>query len=363
MPDAARSMESEWVFSDAHELALRRCGSKPARFVEVYAHEGDPTHCLRRRIRETGVAATVQPVHVGPGGARLDTAARISNESLDFVFINVGRDFLSVRNAIREWWPKLRPGGLFAGSGYGHSTEIAAAVDGFVTIHQLARAFRTSDTTWMIYKSLRIDAAYCISLRHRTDRRASATGQFRAAGMQPPVWFFDAVDGKQLRHPGVVSDGQAGCAASHLQLLQAAALRGHRHVLIFEDDVELVDGFMSRFDSALARCPASYDLLYIGACCHPHWGTYLYPFDDLLARAGRVYGAHAYVVNVDTLPEIDTGLRELEVVNDQWYANVLQPRSNCYVCVPYLAHQQPGYSDISNGYNNERHYWSHYVWR
>jgi hypothetical protein len=316
--------------AEVYELAKRRCGSQAGRFVEV-------TSC--------------------------DGAGEVPDNSFDLVFIDVAGGFRDVRNAIRTWWPKLRPGGILAGSRYATSAEVAAAVHGFVTLQQVEHAFRPCGGSWLIYKSLRIDAAYCINLRHRPDRRASAIAQFRAAGVRPPVWVIDAVDGRRLQHPGVISDGQAGCSASHLQVMRTAALRGYKHILIFEDDVELEDNFMASFNRALARCPASYDMLLIGATCHSDWGTYLHPMDDLLARAGRVYGNHAYVANLDRLAEIDGALKDRRTIFDVWHADVMQTRGDVYVCVPYLAHQKAGQSNISNSYMDASRTWSQYVWR
>ncbi|MDR5748853.1 glycosyltransferase family 25 protein [Caballeronia sp. LZ029] len=349
-------------FADVYELALRRCGTKSARFVEVGGRETDSTEYLRRRIGETGVRARLESVH-GLGDQWRRGAERFADESLDFVFIDFDGDMGAFRLSLGEWWRKVRPGGILSGHGYIHVADVAVAIDAFVASRQLRSAFRTSNDSWIIYKSLRIDAGYCINLLRRADRRTSAANQFDAAMLTPPIAFVAAVDGKDLFHLPVLSDGQAGCSASHLQLLRAAALKGLRHVLIFEDDVGLVGDFMSCFQRALSRCPATYDLLYIGGCSHPDWGTYIYPFDDLLARAGRIYGTHAYVVNLDIYPQIESGLRDLNKVVDQWYANELQPRSNCYVCIPNLAYQQAGRSDISDGYTAGTREYTEYPWR
>jgi hypothetical protein len=189
-----------------------------------------------------------------------------------------------------------------------------------------------------------------------------ATAQFESAGLSAQVAFFDAIDGSLLKHAGAVSDGQAGCCMSHLAVLKAALAKGHRHVLVFEDDVQLVEDFTPRLDAALSRCPASYDLCYVGAICRASWGNFLYPFDDLLARAGSVCGTHAYIANLDCQAEIDANLSGGRNVIDNWYANQLQPQGNCYVCTPYLASQSSGFSDIAGGYNANGSN-ADYVWR
>jgi hypothetical protein len=282
--------------------------------------------------------------------------------SLDFVFLDADHAYDAVRHDLAAWWPKLRPGGLFAGHDYVWSRGVRAAVDAFVSAHGLGGAFRTSRASWIVYKSLTLDAAYCISLPRRLDRRRYAAAQFDAAGLAPPVTFFDAVEGTALSHPGAVSDGQAGCCASHLALLRAAREEGHRHVLVFEDDVELVSDFMAKTSIALARCPAAYDLCYVGAICVQSWGNYLFPFDEYLARVGSVCGTHAYIANMACQPEIEAGLSDLRNVIDNWYSRTFHTRGNCYAFTPYLAFQTAGYSDVARGFNANGSY-AGYVWR
>jgi predicted O-methyltransferase YrrM len=386
-----QSIEGWFDFDDIYELALRRCGSRAARFVEIGAFKGRSTCYLAERIRETGLDIRFDVVDTFAGDpdvgyadlwpdfatnlARagvlsLITAHRcesvaaaeaFEDRSLDFIFLDARHTFDAVCQDLSAWWPKLRPGGLLAGHDYAWS-GVRAAVDAFASEHGLGGAFRTDRASWIVYKTLTIDAAYCINLARRPDRRQRAAAQFEAAGLAPLVNFFDATDGVALSHPGTVSNGQAGCCASHLALLRAAREPGHRHVLVLEDDVELVADFGRKLAIAFARCPASYDLCYAGAICVKSWDNFLFPFDEHLARVGSVRGTHAYIVNMECQPEIDAGLGDLRNVVDDWYSRTFHRRSNCYATTPFLAFQGAGYSDVANGFNtNGAH--SHYVWR
>jgi Glycosyltransferase family 25 (LPS biosynthesis protein) len=264
---------------------------------------------------------------------------------------------------LAEWWRRLRPGGLLAGHGYSVLPGVAAAIDGFVAERGLANAFRRSGNAWMIHKSLTIDAAYCINLAHRPDRRIQAETQFGDADIADRVEFFTAIDGLHLAHPATMSHGQAGCTASHLSVMRTALESGYRNVLIFEDDVDLVPGFSPQFSAALARCPAGYDLCYLGITCVADWGNFLYPLDDLLSRVGHAFGTHAYLVNLERFAMIDAALVGLHNVVDQWYARGLQPRSNCYCCTPYLAYQRASHSDITGTHYTSPRAIAQYVWR
>ncbi len=74
-----------------------------------------------------------------------------------------------------------------------------------------------------------IDAAYCISLTSRPDRRQEAARQFAAVGLGNQVEFH-LVD----KHP---VDCERGIYESHLTCMERGLARGARRILIFEDDV------------------------------------------------------------------------------------------------------------------------------
>ena len=49
----------------------------------------------------------------------VEAAKRFTDESLDFVYLDADHSYEAVRDDIAAWWPKLKPGGLFAGDDYG----------------------------------------------------------------------------------------------------------------------------------------------------------------------------------------------------------------------------------------------------
>jgi hypothetical protein len=51
-------------------------------------------------------------------GYSVDVAKTIPDESLDFVFIDAGHDFLNVTTDIASWSPKVRKGGMVSGHDY-----------------------------------------------------------------------------------------------------------------------------------------------------------------------------------------------------------------------------------------------------
>jgi len=73
------------------------------------------------------------------------------------------------------------------------------------------------------------DAAYCISLASRPDRRETAAKQFKAVGLQDQVEFVIVEE-----HP---TDNEQGIFESHLLCMAKGITAGARHILLFEDDI------------------------------------------------------------------------------------------------------------------------------
>ena len=51
-------------------------------------------------------------------------AQAFANESMDFVYIDARHDFKGVSEDLRAYWPKVRPGGIFAGHDYIHPWKV-----------------------------------------------------------------------------------------------------------------------------------------------------------------------------------------------------------------------------------------------
>jgi hypothetical protein len=47
-----------------------------------------------------------------------ETAASFPDDYFAFVFINPTNSFQGMRRDLKDWWPKIKPGGLFAGKDY-----------------------------------------------------------------------------------------------------------------------------------------------------------------------------------------------------------------------------------------------------
>jgi Methyltransferase domain/galactosyl transferase GMA12/MNN10 family len=90
-------------------------------------------------------------------------ADRFEDGSLDFVYLDGNHSYLAVQEDLRAWYPKVRPGALFAGHDYLDGIVgnclfgVKTAVDEFARELGLAVAFTTADPpfrTWLLRKPL-----------------------------------------------------------------------------------------------------------------------------------------------------------------------------------------------------------------
>jgi len=78
-------------------------------------------------------------------------AADYLDGSVDFIFIDGSHHFDDVRNDLRTWWPKLKPGGFFSGHDYTNSADVRSAVDEWLCLNKRALTYN-QEQCWGLTK-------------------------------------------------------------------------------------------------------------------------------------------------------------------------------------------------------------------
>jgi hypothetical protein len=113
----------------------------------------------------------------------LDAAKKFKDESLDFVFIDASHEYEDVKEDIKAWLPKVKPGGILAGHDY-----YVEGTDWFPgvkqAVHETLNDFDCSENCWIHYKEdssklKNFPPLHFISIEESVDRRNSLYNQFK----------------------------------------------------------------------------------------------------------------------------------------------------------------------------------------
>ncbi len=132
-----------------------------------------------------------------------------------------------------------------------------------------------------------VDAVYCISLRERPDRAATAAAELHRAGLCRRVLFH-----RPARHRTKVIEG---IWEAHRAVLTHALAANARTALVLEDDVHftrrITKALIARVEATMRRLPDDWRIFFLG-----HW-TFRARFVAPRTLATRSACAHAYVAS------------------------------------------------------------------
>ena len=141
-------MVDSWAGEEDQTESYRNSGDGHAHYSK-----GEQDAHMREALEVTEFAAARRTVIRAPS---VSAARTLQDASLDFVFIDAGHDYESVRDDIQAWLPKVKPGGWLSGHDYGHfptgatwEIGVKQAVDEFVTKSGL-RLELGANYTWFI---------------------------------------------------------------------------------------------------------------------------------------------------------------------------------------------------------------------
>jgi predicted O-methyltransferase YrrM len=78
------------------------------------AHEKDPDRANLHAVFLRNIKPSPIKIHTHKEDSVI-AAGRFKDESVDFIWIDAGHDYDSVKADILAWWPKLKPGGTMGG--------------------------------------------------------------------------------------------------------------------------------------------------------------------------------------------------------------------------------------------------------
>nr|WP_047169616.1 hypothetical protein [Sphingomonas sp. Y57] len=217
-------------------------------------------------------------------------------------------------------------------------------------------------TTERLFRSF--DRLYIVNLADRADRRREMAGELARLGTgfdDPRVQLFEAIrpaDAGPFR-----STGARGAFLSQLGVLREARERGHRRILLLEDDCDFIRTIGRRLPPLLDRLDAEGFELFYGGHLLPGTRGPIGPAAGGLIRADpalTIRLAHCLGFGptaIDRLPayldamlarppgSAEGGPMDIDGAYN-WFRRA-RPDLATWLAVPPIAHQRPSRTDIS----------------
>jgi len=188
------------------------------------------------------------------------------------------------------------------------------------------------------------DKIYCINLDERTDRWEEAQKEFEKLNIEG-VERFSAIKNRK---------GAIGCRESHLSIIKQAKELGLKNVLIFEDDLLVINENETKINQTVGELDkVEWDLVYLGATVDPNVGR-VFPVTENLVRTNFAYTTHAYAIN-HTMFDFILERAPYHGIIDVFYCQHIVPMGKSFIFNPMVCIQQEGYSDIEE--HQADYYW------
>lgn len=198
--------------------------------------------------------------------------------------------------------------------------------------------------------------AYVINLRECANRHKHIMRELRTI----PFEVVNGINGinpskkdaqllNKMALTSKASRTEDACRASHIKVLEKARIdlltKPVEFIVIFEDDIVVVDEFTQRLVGALERIPPGTEIAYLGYL-HYTFSTPVTFLDDLWCHAPHTYASHAYVVPVQAIDQVLKIYRESSTTVDGTMTSKVK---NVALRVP-IAYQLPSMPSIVTGW-------------
>ena len=178
----------------------------------------------------------------------------------------------------------------------------------------------------------------CLNLLHREDRLLDFTAQMEEYNI--PFRRINAIHNKER--------GAAGLRDTLVKLFNEEIEKITEHILVFEDDAEIVvpdSIFHDSMNKVVEQLPENYHICFLGCQITANGCTFNSPN---LIRVIKAFSTHAVIWSLQGMKEaISMGL-DYPIDNDM--VERLEPMGHSYCTYPFLCSQRAGHSDIYNNF-------------
>lgn len=203
------------------------------------------------------------------------------------------------------------------------------------------------------------DKIFCINLDERKDRWDRCQEIFSQLNLDvermPGVHGASGWNSEKYPHPARAFEGVAAGTQAHLNVLDLAFREKIDKVLILEDDIEFIEGFIDLFDQYSDYIPEYWEMFYLGGMYRDFGGFKPQPVNRYVARVSDMMSTHAYAIRYPL-----TGLIYTDVISTfpnlidsmDGYLTRYQKVHEAYAFICPMAWQRADHSSIQNAHRD-----------
>ena len=227
--------------------------------------------------------------------------------------------------------------------------------DAFLSDDLFNELYKKQEVTEPKYKEFELntyfDKIYCLNLKKRENRWIYSNYQFINNNIS--VERYDAIDGELIdfndndinlesfSRKGIIeSKGALGCLKSHLEIIKDAKSKNYKRILIFEDDILLIDNFNEEVKKIEN---IDWNLLYLGASQF-EWSN-IKP-ENGLYKCSKTLGTFAYALDISIYDEVLKMGKSSKKSIDNILSDIQKSNDKCYTLFPNIVISDVSESDI-----------------
>lgn len=171
---------------------------------------------------------------------------------------------------------------------------------------------------------------FCLTLKDTPKRKEYAENHFKQNGLD--VEFFEGINGSTFGLRTIIpyrdddpngpdyfiKQGRIGCLLSHLMLWKTLLHNSYDEILILEDDIQLPNNFIEKFQELKNKLPNDWQYVFVGHCCLAPSEHQIKIAEGIVVTDTPPMCTHAYMVKKTSL------LTLIETNSQAWAAVDIQ---------------------------------------
>lgn len=175
------------------------------------------------------------------------------------------------------------------------------------------------------------DRILIINLAKRPERKAHMEKQLELSGLTN-YEFVEAIDGTDKKIQSIykkiklttscpiITSGHFACLLSHIKAIKTALERNYSNVMILEDDINFIEGFVNKIKQI--KVPGDFNMIYLGGLIYKKK-----IFLNSWAKTDKIMGAYAYILNKSLYKVLLDDLEKKLDYVDVYYTKYIQSQT------------------------------------